>query len=43
MQVSVWSMHLAYKSYGPYAAQNKQVTSEAQVSCKEDQLLSISN
>uniref|UniRef100_A0A8R1ZAH0 Endonuclease/exonuclease/phosphatase domain-containing protein n=1 Tax=Pristionchus pacificus TaxID=54126 RepID=A0A8R1ZAH0_PRIPA len=30
-QVSVWSMHLAYKSYGPYAAQNKQVTSEAQI------------
>ncbi|GMT24677.1 hypothetical protein PFISCL1PPCAC_15974, partial [Pristionchus fissidentatus] len=30
-QVSVWSMHLEYRSYGPYAANNKRVTSELQI------------
>lgn len=31
LQVSVWSMHLEHRSYGPYAAQNKLVVSEDQV------------
>ncbi|GMS97766.1 hypothetical protein PENTCL1PPCAC_19941, partial [Pristionchus entomophagus] len=30
-QVAVWSFHLAYRSYGPYAAQNKLVASESQI------------
>ncbi|GMR62575.1 hypothetical protein PMAYCL1PPCAC_32770, partial [Pristionchus mayeri] len=34
-EVSMWSMHLNYLSYGPYAAQNKLVTREAQIMAGE--------
>ncbi|GMR56903.1 hypothetical protein PMAYCL1PPCAC_27098, partial [Pristionchus mayeri] len=30
-EVSVWTIHLHYQSYGPYAAQNKLVTNEDQI------------